>query len=121
MKKYQKVEKEFTVIDGENKIYYRQVAVGESCYVYEVKSNTSTHYELFQAKESLSTKTYEFYEKYPSEEDFGKWAWRFNSLPSAVGCMPVLKSYENLISEFEVQKRCFYLKKTVHLKTLNKG
>lgn len=68
-----------------NKLVYKQVVKTDSYYVYEI-CDTIPYYEVFTRRlRNLRKRTEcalnsigntEFkYVKYPSDEDFGKWAW----------------------------------------------
>jgi hypothetical protein len=119
--KHKNITKEFTVENGIEKSFYKKVCESEGCYVYEVKTNIETHYELFEIKKHLNAETLELNEIYPNEEDFGNWAWRFKEFPTAMGCISVLKSLKELKNNFEEQKHSYFALKSVHLQTLSRG
>lgn len=82
------LEKEFT-----RKGYtYTQLYRDEKVVVYKVHDKDEVYYEIFklnivEVKDTIQYKTmrekgYTHYEKYPSDESFGSWAWCCRNLSS---------------------------------------
>lgn len=66
---------------GQVKEYvFNQVKASKNAYLYEVKGNETTHYEVFKRKENT------LYDcvSYPTDKAFGKWAWTIMSLENAI-------------------------------------
>ena len=70
---------------------FQQVKESEYGYIYAVSDKDLTFYEVFEKKETplcldFKNRLYsdtEFKHRYPSNEDFGKWAWTHSSLVRA--------------------------------------
>ena len=58
---------------------FSQIRRTKHAYLYEVKGNNTTHYEVFNRK--INT----MYDcvSYPTDKDLGLWAWTFGSLDFA--------------------------------------
>lgn len=65
---------------------FTQLRKNEKGYIYEVKNDTKTHYEVFQRKENTQYGCV----SYPGSKAFGLWAWTITNLESAI------EKFENL-------------------------
>lgn len=71
-------------------VSYDRIVNARDGYIYKVTDNSgdspTIHYEKFRRKVrpvagvllgNPNYEGYDFYEPYPSDEDFGQWAWRY--------------------------------------------
>lgn len=86
-----KLEKEFTGIGEVAGFKFVQLKESHNCYMYQVNTGVSVHYEIFYKKQSaicidFENRVYsetEFKEAYPKSEAFGVWAWTKSNLRDA--------------------------------------
>lgn len=85
--------KEYFTGIGQVKGYiFNQLNKTDYAYLYEVKENNRTHYEVFLRKENT------LYDcvSYPTEKAFGKWAWTCMDYKSAYDKMTEISLDEHL-------------------------
>ena len=71
-----------TEFDGRGQVKgfkFTQIEKSSNVYLYEVKSGSQTHYEIFKRKENTRFNCV----SYPSNKAFGIWAWTFKKLETA--------------------------------------
>jgi|688.fasta_scaffold577436_2 hypothetical protein len=59
---------------------FKQIDSNEKCFIYEVNTGNSLHYEVFNRKENTQFNCI----SYPSDKAFGLWAFCFKSKESAL-------------------------------------
>jgi hypothetical protein len=95
----QKLETEFIgtgEVKGFNFTQIERCAVG---FIYEVENECKKHYEVFEHRKTPVCIDFEkrlyseidFKERYPKSNDFGAWAWTFNTLDKATKRFDMLK------------------------------
>ena len=65
------LEKQFTGRGEVRGFSFKQLQENEYAYIYQVKSESTTWYEVFQKRENSQYSCI----SYPSSKAFGKWAW----------------------------------------------
>jgi hypothetical protein len=95
-----KLQKQFNGRGSTNGFTFTQIKEGSKSYIYEVFTGHSYHWEVFQKKNFPETVRvidgkeviYKGGERYPSDDEFGKWAYCCNSLKRALERM---EEFEN--------------------------
>lgn len=59
---------------------FNQIKASEKAFIYEVKTENSIHYEVFQRKENNHYNCI----SYPSDKAFGLWAFTYKKLSLAI-------------------------------------
>ena len=80
--------------------FYQKEYETDTGYVYAVTTGSAVHYECFRRKsvpvcidfEKRIYSEVETKEVYPKKEDFGKWAWVFGRLESAISKLEMLET-----------------------------
>jgi len=59
---------------------FNQIKANDKAFIYEVKTENSIHYEVFQRKENTQYNCI----SYPSDKAFGLWAFTYTKLSLAI-------------------------------------
>ena len=86
------LENEIKGFGSKKGMLFRQIHSSVGAYLYEIKDNGLIHYETFKRRKtalcvSFEKREYsetEFKEKYPRDNDFGKWAWCYKDKQMAL-------------------------------------
>ena len=87
--KIKRLKKEFTGTGEVKNFRFTQIAYSNCAYLYLITAADGTiHFEVFGLKfrkphPKYGDLSFDFIEKYPKGEDFGKWAWTYKDLESA--------------------------------------
>ena len=102
------LELEFTGIGEVKGDLFKQINRSPYAYIYERNFEGIKSYEVFIRKETKESDSiiggvavhFEAKVKYPKSEDFGVWAWYFNTYDEA------LSKYEEINYKMSTQKMC---------------